>query len=469
MGRATSLELLVRLDTASTEPLRWQLSRQLRTAIRAGRLKAGTRLPSTRTLASDLGVSRGVVIDAYEQLAAEGYLIARHGAPTRVSDLAGPSAATRATAGAAERPPRYDFRPGAPDVSLFPRAAWLAAERRALRAAPDASFGYGDPRGAIELRAALAEYLGRVRGVVADPQRLLVVGGLAQGFALLGRALGATGMRRVAVEDPSHVGGREQIAAQGVELVPVPVDERGIAVAALEGSAADAVLVTPAHQFPTGVVLAPERRADLLAWAERTGALIIEDDYDAEYRYDREPVGSLQGLRPEQVVYGGSVSKTLAPALRLGWLALPTALADPVGEQKRLDDLGCPTLPQLTLAELLSSGEYDRHLRRSRKVYRSRRDVVLAALEQHLPQARPAGVAAGLHLTAYLEEGADEDAIRERAAARSIAVATIGEHRLEPGAPALLLGYGRLAEPALRRGLRELAQAAEDALSSSRS
>ena len=197
---------------------------------------------------------------------------------------------------------------------------------------------------------------------------MVIVSGLAQGLALLARALLARGIWRVAVEDPSHAGGRGQLAAQGLELVPVPVDERGIIVEALAATGTEAVLVTPAHQFPTGVVLAPERRAELLAWAARTGALIIEDDYDAEYRYDREPVGALQGLGPEWVIYGGSLSKTLA---------------------------------QLTFAELLRRGDYDRHLRRSRRVYRTRRDVLLAALANHLPQARPAGVAAGLHLTAF--------------------------------------------------------------------
>jgi GntR family transcriptional regulator / MocR family aminotransferase len=238
----------------------------------------------------------------------------------------------------------------------------------------------------------------------------------------------------------------------------VPVDEHGLVVAALEETGAGAVLLTPAHQFPTGVVLAPDRRAELLDWADRTGGWVVEDDYDAEYRYDRQPVGALQGLRPERVIYGGSVSKTLAPALRLGWLVAPPALVGELTEEKRLDDLGCPTLPQLALAELLARGEYDRHLRRTRRVYRQRRDALLRALRR-IPPARPAGIAAGLHLTAHLPEGADELAICERAAARSVGVGRIGEHRMRPGPPALLLGYARLSEAAITRGAAELARA----------
>ena len=295
-----------------------------------------------------------------------------------------------------------------------------------------------------------------MRGVVADPERVLVTSGFAQGLALLGRALREGGARRVAAEDPSHAGAREQITSSGLELVAIPVDEHGLVVEALDGRGADAVLVTPAHQFPTGVVLAPGRRRALLDFAERTGTLVVEDDYDAEYRYDREPVGSLQGLRPEHVAYGGSVSKTLAPALRLGWIVLPGALLEAVTEQKRQDDLGSSPLAQLTLADLIARGELDRHLRRTRLLYRRRRDALLAALAEHMPSARPMGIAAGLHLAVYLPEQLDEREVAERARARSVAVAVVGEHRVAPGPPALLLAYASTAEPAIRRGVAEL-------------
>jgi GntR family transcriptional regulator / MocR family aminotransferase len=446
-------ELLVALDRGNEESLRVQLRDQLRAAMRERRLAPGARLPSTRALARELGVSRGVVVDAYEQLAAEGYLVGRHGSATRVSAAATGAPAREPLAADAARAPRYDFRPGTPDLSMFPRGLWLAAERRALRAAADADLGYGDPRGAPALRAALAAYLGRVRGVVAEPDRVLVVSGFAQGLSLLGRALREGGARRVAVEDPSHAGARGQLTAGDLEVVPVPVDERGLVVEAL--TEADAVLTTPAHQFPTGVVLAPERRVELLD----RDILVVEDDYDAEYRYDREPVGSLQGLRPERVAYGGSVSKTLAPALRLGWLVLPRGLLDPVVEAKQQDDMGSPLLPQLALTDLLVRGELDRHLRRTRLLYRRRRDALLSAIAEHLPQARPAGVAAGLHVAVYLPGDIDERELAARAAERSVALACIGEHRITPGPPALLLGYARLTEPAIRRGIAELARA----------
>ena len=295
----TSPELLLRLDRDGAA-LRAQLEDQLRDAVRCGRLGPGVALPSSRALARELGVSRGVVVEAYAQLAAEGYLVASQGAPTRVSEAASPGPGA-APAGAGERPPRFDFRTGRPDVSLFPRSAWLASLRRALRDAPDVRLDYGDPRGAPELRAALARYLGRVRGVACDPERVVVTSGMAQGMALFARALTAAGAHRMAMEDPSSAPGRAQLAANGLEIVPIPVDEDGLRTAALEDARADCVMVTPAHQFPLGVVLAPERRAALLDWAGRAGAVVLEDDYDAEYRYDRQPVGAVQGLAPELV------------------------------------------------------------------------------------------------------------------------------------------------------------------------
>jgi GntR family transcriptional regulator / MocR family aminotransferase len=460
-----SLDLLLGLDRRHG-PLRAQLEDQLRDAVRAGRLGPGAALPSSRALARELGVSRGVVVEAYAQLAAEGYLVARQGAPTRVSEAASPGpGAVAATTD--ERPPRYDFRTGRPDVSLFPRSAWLASLRRALRDAPDARFDYGDPRGAPELRGALARYLGRVRGVVCDPERVVVTSGMAQGMALFARALTAGGARRIAMEDPSSAPGRGQLASNGLEIVPIPVDEDGLQVERLleagavqEEAAGDlvgAVMVTPAHQFPLGVVLAPERRAALLDWAAHTGAVVLEDDYDAEYRYDRQPVGAVQGLAPDLVAYAGSTSKTLAPGLRLGWLVVPDHLLDAVTAAKESDDLGTPVVEQLALADFLERGQLDRHLRRTRSVYRARRDALVAALERLLPDCPPAGVAAGLHLVVHLPSGTDEQAVLDAARSRGLGLAGISEHRVEPGPPALLLGYGRLPEPAVEPAVRLLA------------
>ena len=443
MRTSSSLDLMVGLQRDGGSPLRAQLEDQLRGAVRAGRLAPGAPLPSTRTLARDLGVSRGVVVDAYAQLAAEGYLVASQGAPTRVSD----AAAAPGGAGVLppeERAPRFDFRPGGPDVALFPRDAWAASVRRSLREAPDARLDYGDPRGAPELRRALAGYLGRVRGVACQPGRVIVTSGMAQGMAILGRAILAAGGRRVGVEDPGSGPGRAQLASTGLEPVPIPVDADGLVPAALEASRADLVLTTPAHQFPTGVVLAPERRAALLDWATAGGGLVMEDDYDAEYRYDRAPVGAVQGLAPERVLYAGTVSKTLAPALRLGWLVAPEHLVDRLARAKAEDDLGTPVIDQLALADFLERGGLDRHLRRTRLIYRARRDALIDALAQHLPAVRPSGAAAGLHLVAHLPAGTDELAVLRAARERGVGLGGLAEHRVRAGPPALLLGYGRI-------------------------
>jgi GntR family transcriptional regulator / MocR family aminotransferase len=457
MRTTSGLELMVRLERSGGGSLRTQLEEQLRAAVRSGRLAPGTRLPATRALARDLEVSRGVVVEAYSQLAAEGYLVTRHGSPTRVSETAAqPTEFGRPLF--EERPPRFDFRPGGPDVSLFPRDAWAASIRRGLRAAPNSRLDYGDPRGAPELRRALASYLGRVRGVACDPNCLLVTSGMAQGMALVGRTVLARGGRRVGVEDPGSGPGRAQLAATGLEPRPVAVDEHGLRPDALIDANVDLVLTTPAHQFPTGVVLAAERRAALLDWAA-DGRLVMEDDYDAEYRYDRPPIGAVQGLAPEHVVHAGSVSKTLAPALRLGWLVLPERLVGPVARAKSEDDLGTPVIEQLALADFLERGELDRHLRRTRLSYRRRRDKLIAALARHIPRVRPTGIAAGLQLVAHLPEGMDEHEVLEAARGRGIGLQGLREHRVLPGPPALLLGYGRIPEPAIEPGVRELAAA----------
>jgi GntR family transcriptional regulator / MocR family aminotransferase len=488
-NRTSGLDLLVRLEPGRG-PRRRQLEEQLRDATRSGRLAAGSPMPSTRALARELGVSRGVIVDAYAQLSAEGYLVARQGAPTRVAEAppaaaapgggrrqagggalategGGPLARRRPgapvgsgfTAAPADRPPRFDFRPGGPDPALFPRSAWLASLRRALRSAPDARLDYGDPRGAPELRAALARYLGRARGVAAHPDLVVVTSGMAQGMAVLARALVKRGEGRIGVEDPSSAPGRDQLSANGLEVLPVPVDEDGLRVDVVERLAPDSVFAAPAHQFPLGVVLAAERRAALIDWAGRTGGLVLEDDYDAEYRYDRAPVGAVQGLAPELVAYAGSVSKTLAPGLRLGWMVVPERLAESVIAAKALDDLGTPVVEQLALADFLERGELDRHLRRTRGIYRGRRDALVAALARHLPGCPPGGVAAGLHLVVPLPPRADERAILDRARAQGIGLYGLSEHRVRPGPPALLLGYGRIAEPAIDAAAAELAAA----------
>jgi GntR family transcriptional regulator / MocR family aminotransferase len=460
-GRTTRpLEVLLSVRRGAGS-LRGQLERELRGAVRSARLPAGTALPSTRVLASQLGVSRGVVVEAYDQLVAEGYLLARQGSATRVAETA---AAAKAEPRAEQAPQRlrYDFRPGVPALDTFPRTALLSSLGKALRQVPHAALGYGDPRGLPTLRDALAAYLGRVRGVAADPERVLACSGFAQGLGLVCRTLRRRGATRLAVEDPAHPGQRGIVAHAGLEPVPVRVDERGLRVDLLaEGRAVDAVLVTPAHQFPTGAVLAPERRAALVEWAQRHDAVVVEDDYDAEYRYDREPIGALQGLAPEHVIYAGSASKTLAPGLRLGWLVVPAGLIDAVADEKALDDLASPVLEQLAFADLLAQGGADRHLRRNRARYRARRDALVTALAAHLPQATVGGIAAGLHVVAELPAQTDEAGVVAAARERSVGVYGMADYWFagSSGPAALVLGYGGLGERAIQAGVRLLAAA----------
>ncbi|HEY7379552.1 MAG TPA: PLP-dependent aminotransferase family protein [Steroidobacteraceae bacterium] len=466
--KAAAPELLVRLDRGANEPLRAQLERELRGAIRAGRLKAGASLPSTRALAADLGLSRGIVVDAYEQLLAEGYLIARQGSVTSVAEgrvMSGqalPRKSAKTPAAGVSEQIRYDFRPAVPDTSTFPRRAWHRSLRKALATAAAASMGYPDPRGTSAARTALAAYVNRARGTLAHAERVLICNGFTQGFRLTCAVLARLGVRAVATEDPSHEEQRVAVRDAGLKCVPVPVDEDGLRVERLEKSDARAVLVTPAHQFPTGAVMAPQRRAALLDWAIRHEALIIEDDYDAEFRYDREPVGALQGIAPERVVYIGSASKTLAPALRLGWLVAPARLAEELARVKKGEDRGSASLEQLAFADFIERGELDRHLRRMRRIYRHRRDRLVAALRTHLPGRRVFGIAAGLHLMLELPPGADESAVVAAARELSVNVTGVQEYRGRARLPAaLILGYGFLRDSAVQEGVRRLASVVE--------
>jgi GntR family transcriptional regulator / MocR family aminotransferase len=458
-------ELLVELRRGDGASLRAQLEAGLRAAIRAGRLGPGARLPATRVLARDLGVSRRVVVEAFEQLCAEGYLEARTGAGTFVSLDRGVAAQPAAPP---PRPPalRYDFFPGAPDLAGFPRADWLRATREALRRMPDQALGYPDPRGAPALRAQLAAYLRRARGVVAEPDAIVVVAGAQQAFGLIPTALRAALGRppRIAVEDPGMPRHRAELSERGARLVPVGIDADGLRTDALAASGADAVLATPAHQSPSGVALSPARRGELAAWA-RAGGIVIEDDYDAEFRYDRAPLGALQGLAPDHVLYVGSTSKTLAPGLRLGWVVAPARLVHPLARARAMIDAGSPAIDQHALAELIDHGAYDRHLRAARRRYRARRDALVAALERHVPGTRVEGVAAGLHAVVRPPDPVDETALLAAAAARSVGVYPLGWSHVEPRADggAMVLGYATLPEPAIRAGVRLLAEALAEA------
>ncbi|MFI2643082.1 PLP-dependent aminotransferase family protein [Streptomyces sp. NPDC018610] len=435
------------------------LTDALREAVRTGRLAPGTRLPSSRSLAVDLGVARNTVADAYADLVAEGWLTARQGSGTRVAAGAPtapyPRAGRTAVApGSSSRPrraeprPRHDLRTGVPDLSSFPRAEWLRAARRALTAAPHHALGYGDPRGRPELRAALAGYLARARGVRTDPDHVLVCSGFAHGLRILAEVLRRRGATTVAVESYGLDVHWDLLARAGLRTRPLPFDERGTVTGGVED--VGAVLLTPSHQFPIGVPLRPDRRAAVADWARRTGGLILEDDYDGEFRYDRQPIGALQGLEPDHVVYLGTASKSLAPGLRLAWMALPPSLAREAAEAKGATET-CGVLDQLTLAEFITSGAYDRHVRSARLRYRRRRDALVEALATRAPDVRATGIAAGLHAVLRLPPGA-EPTVVQAAAWQGLALYGLARFRhrqaTATAVDALVVGYGTPADHA---------------------
>ncbi|ACU72583.1 transcriptional regulator, GntR family with aminotransferase domain [Catenulispora acidiphila DSM 44928] len=455
-------EVLVELDRAAGR-LVAQLVAGLRDAVREGRLAGGTVLPPSRQLAAELRVSRGIVVEAYQQLVAEGYLLSRVGSGTRVAEglVATAAGAVGATADAGSAaPPRYDLTPGSPDLSLFPRSAWLAAMRRAVSTLPNSDLGYGDPAGVLRFREEMAAYLSRVRAADAVPERIVALNGAAHGLALGLRALREDGHRVLAVEDPSGDRPRQILGISGLDLAWVPVDDDGLIVSELRKTAATVVHVTPAHQYPTGTALSPGRRAELVAWAREVDGIIIEDDYDAEFRYDRDPIACLQGLGPDRVLYLGTASKSLAPALRLGWALAPAPLAERLRALRKETDLGGPILEHVTLAELIASGAYDRHLRGVRRRYRERRDALAAALAERLPHWRVRGIAAGLHLLVDLPPAVDEEVLTTAARAHGVRVQPLAPMRCAPGPPGLVLGYAGLSPAHLAEAVRLLHAAA---------
>jgi GntR family transcriptional regulator / MocR family aminotransferase len=439
----------------------------LRTAIRERRLAAGFRLPSTRALADDLGLARGTVVEAYAQLQAEGYITARHGAGTWVADLKIAAPSLESGGRAPSRLPRFAFKPGLPDLAAFPRAAWATATRRSLGGMPASTLGYGDSRGHAELRAALAEYVARARGAIADPELIVVCAGFVHGLSLLSRVLRARGVERIAMEDPCHWWHREVAEAAGLQLVPLPVDERGARTDLLADSGAGAAFLAPAHQFPLGAVLHPERRTLAIEWARTSGGIVIEDDYDAELRYDRQPIGALQALDPEHVVYAGTASKTLAPGLRLGWLLLPKALCDPLLVLRFTEDVHVPIPHQLAFAELMRSGAFERHVRRMRSRYRARRDRLLAMLAERAPRATIVGIEAGLRILLELPDDAPSgDELAASALEQSIELFPVTRCYVDrrPLRDGLVIGYAALPEHDFESALAALGDFLEQSL-----
>ncbi|MFD4524505.1 PLP-dependent aminotransferase family protein [Streptomyces sp. NPDC058470] len=454
----------VDLHVEPTGPgVRRGLTDALREAVRSGRLAPGIRLPSSRSLAADLGIARNTVADAYAALVAEGWLTARQGSGTRVAERAVPRPAPESAPRTREPGhPTYDLVPGSPDLASFPRAEWLRAARRALTAAPHEALGYGDARGRPELRTALAGYLSRARGVRADADHIVICSGFADALTLLGAVLHGRGLRSLAVESYGLDVHWNLLHRSGLRTIPLPLDELGTRTDELTG--VRALLLTASHQFPMGVPLHPDRRAETVDWARRTGGLILEDDYDGEFRYDRQPVGALQGLDPDHVVYLGTASKSLAPGLRLGWLVLPSSLAGEVSALKGGGGWSTGVLDQLTLAEFITSGTYDRHVRAARLRYRRRRDALVSALATRAPAVHATGIAAGLHAVLQLPPGTEQSVLRA-AAWQGLAVHGLSRYR-HPHAvtdplDALVVGYGTPPDHAWSGALDALCGALE--------
>lgn len=460
---SSGIDLLLGLDRANG--LRHGIESALREAIRSGRLPQGAVLPSSRSLAHDLGVARGTVSAAYRQLSAAGYLATRQGAAVRVSWVP-PRRLPLEQAPAPAVHRQWDLRPGRPDSSSFPRGVWARAHQKVLTRAPSEIFGYGNACGSADLRSALAEYLGRARGVDTSPAHLLICNGFTQALMLTCLALRARGATTLAVEDPGVPYYRQLTEPLGLSLAPVPCDSAGLRTDHLERTGADAVLVTPAHQYPLGVTMSASRRTRLIQWARRHDGLIIEDDYDGEFRYDRQPVGALQQLDHDHVIYAGTASKTLAPGLRIGWLSVPESMGSAIGMARQSFYRGTGVLEQLTFAELITSGEYDRHIRRMRAEYRRRRDELSRALADKLPYLRLAGISAGLHAVVYLpESGLTEQQVQSHASRRSVALHTLGSFwhsRPDPSPQAVVVGYATPAGHAYRPALSALMEVLSD-------
>jgi GntR family transcriptional regulator/MocR family aminotransferase len=460
-----SPDLMISLDRTGI-PLALQIQEQLRVAIREGRLLGGERLPSTRQLAAHLGVSRGTVVEVYEQLVAEGYVDSTVGSGTRVAQIPGVERRDRTKAppvAAASPTFEIDFEYGIPDLGSVPLRDWVWAVGEATRTLPTAALGDEEPAGSRHLREVVTAYHRRVRAGCATADDAVVVGGFRQGLAFTLATLARAGIETLALEDP---GPREHdvIARRaGLPVVPVPVDAEGLNVAALRASQARCVLVTPAHQCPTGVVLSPSRRRELVAWAHEVDGVILEDDYDAEFRYDRQAVGSLQGLDPERVFALGSVSKTIAPAIRIGWVLAPPRFVEVLTEEKRLSSRGAPGLDQEALALLIESGRFDRHLRRVRDLYRVRRDALTNEVATVFGPDRLQGLAAGCHTVLLLPLDVDEDAVVQTARSLRVRVTGLRHYRLTqtPARPALLLAFGNLSEHQLARGVHTIAEAVQ--------
>lgn len=452
------------IDGDARETLSAQLRNALRGRITDGTLRPGTRVPSTRQLATDLGVSRTVVVEAYEQLCAEGYLTSQRGSGTSVADSARAGVASALTADEAPAPEVWDLRAGGTDVSTFPRQDWIRCVGAVLRSAGPRELGYAPPSGLPPVRRTLAGYLGRVRGVRVRPEHLMITSGFAQGLALLCRVLRDQGHEAIGVEDPGHPGEWAFIADAGLRPVGVPVDREGIRVGELAATGVRAVLTTPASQFPTGAPLSRRRREQLVDWARAVDGYVVEDDFDAAFVAPAQRMPALQSVAPDRVVYAGSASKVLAPALRLGWLAAPTGLAASIERVRAGWDIGCSGLDQLAFARLVDTGAFDRHLRRLRAEFQRRGQAVRQHVARHLPGVAPLDASGGLQTYLVLPRWCAEESMVAAARRRSVLVrgGRFYALRADDRPPALVIGYAGVRGAELGRGLAGVAAAYRD-------
>ncbi|MED1645669.1 PLP-dependent aminotransferase family protein [Brevibacillus agri] len=459
--------LWIDIDRDKPIPLTRQLYSEFRDKILRGEWTAGFKLPSTRKMAQELRISRNVVIEAYDQLFAEGYIESRQGsgyfvAPgiyleqfARGTDLPQPSPGDQSEG-------LIDFRSGVPDLEHFPRSLWGKTVQRVCQDAPLSAFGYNRPEGRAELRDVLSRYLYRTRGVQCAPERIVMTSGATQALMLIAKVLLAP-ESRVLIEDPITQDIQMIFASTGARLCPVPVDACGMAMDKLSATPVNAapsfVFVTPSHQFPLGTTLTIQRRIQLIQYARSVDCYIVEDDYDSEFRYESPPISSIQGLAPERVIYIGSFSKILSPGLRLGYLVLPEALVERYQKAKWLTDLHTPSIDQLALARFIEKGHLEKYVTRMKKLYQKRRQCLTDALRDTFgDQVAIWGEAAGLHIVAAFSHVRFTPDVVAALEAAGVRVYPVEEHTIAKGrhADKIVLGYGNVGEEKIAEGVARL-------------
>jgi GntR family transcriptional regulator/MocR family aminotransferase len=462
--------LWIPIERSLTKPLIRQVYEQVRTQILCGTLQAGEQLPSTRALAASLHVSRNVILEAYDQLLAEGYIESRAGSGTYVAEgthlfreQKTPERLDQTIHTQQREVHLIDFRSGLPALDLFPRKQWSQIARHVYNEIEPSAFGYDSPEGRFELRTVLARYLLRTRGVRCQPEQILILSGAAQAFSLLTRVLIST-RNEVIIEDPVTYELQVILSSSGARLIPIPVDERGMRTEMLPsvGQQCSFIFVTPSHQFPLGGILSIQRRIRLLEFARTTGCYLVEDDYDSEFRYTGSPICALQSLEPERVIYIGTFSKILSPALRLGYMILPEELVARCRHIKRLTDLHSPSLEQLVLARFIDAGYLERHIAGMKRLYQRRRNILINALNTYFSrQVTTLGDATGLHLVAQFKQMEFSQDTLTAIEREGVRIYPVEQHTINKGAHTdkIILGYSHLAQEQIEQGIKQLKKA----------